>query len=107
MKELEGLLRRKTEHIKIYGHVLAPQSNYYRRHQMVRSFLWAQSNKEKNVVRQGLAQIVAQSFNRQAYTRRKTVQWERSWVRYRGIPDTKAGGIKGIYHGWRTNSLFF
>lgn len=55
--------------------------------------------------RQGLAQTVAQGFNRQAYTRRRTVQWERSWLRYRGIPDTKAykGNISWI---WRMKILF-
>lgn len=56
-----------------------------------------QLNKEKNIVqldRQGLARIVAQSFNRQAYTGRKIAQWERSWVKYRKFPNTKAGGDK-------------
>ena len=59
-----------------YGHVLALKLNYYCRHQMVQSFLWMQLNKEKNIVQldwQSLAQIVAQSFNRQAYTKSKIV----------------------------------
>ena len=62
VKDLDELLRRKTEQMSKYGHVLAPKSNYHCRHQMVQSFLWMQLNKEKNIVqldRQGLAQIVA------------------------------------------------
>lgn len=56
-----------------------------------------QLNKEKNIVqldRQRLARIFAQSFNRQAYIGRKIVQSERSWMRYRVIPSTMAGGHK-------------
>ena len=48
VKDLDELLRRKTEQMSKYGHVLAPKSNYHRRHQMVQSFLWKQLNKEKN-----------------------------------------------------------
>ena len=65
------MLRLKTEQMNKYGYTLAPRSNHYRRHQIIQSFLWMQLNKEKNIVqldRQGLARIVAQSFNRQAYT---------------------------------------
>lgn len=96
VKDLEELLRRKTEQINKHGHILAPKSNYYRRHQMVQSFLWMSLNKEKNIIRldrQGLALIVAQSFNRQTYTRRKFVKWGRSWVKYRVIP-SRLGVVK-------------
>ena len=61
---------------------------------MVQSFLWMLLNKEKGnpgLNRQNLAQIFANSFNRRAYTERKIVQWERSWVKHRKIPCTKAG----------------
>ena len=63
-----------------YGHVLAPKSTHFRRHQMVQSFLWMQLNKEKDNQhsdRQDLVHIVAQSFNKRAYTGRKIIQWER------------------------------
>ena len=56
-------------------------------------------NKEKDnpdLNRQCLAQIVANSFNRQAYTGRKIIHWERSWVKDRTIPGTKAGKHKHI-----------
>lgn len=44
--------------------------------------------------RQILARIVAQSLNRHAYTGRKIAQWERLWVKYQKIPNTKAGDNK-------------
>ena len=62
---------------------------------MIQSFLWMQMNKKKDnpgINRRGSAQIVAQSFNKRAYTGRKTVQWERLWVKDHIIPCTKAGG---------------
>ena len=97
--DLSELLHLKTIQIDKYGHVLDPKSNLYRRHQMVQSFLWMQLKKEKdnpNLDRQGLAQIVANSFNRRAYTGRKIIQWERSWVNNRTIPCTKAGKHRHI-----------
>ncbi len=66
---------------------------------MVQSFLWMKLNKKKDnpgLNRQGLAQIVANSFNRQAYTGRKIIQWERSWVENCTIPGTKAGRHKHV-----------
>ena len=95
--DLGKLLRLQTEQTTKYGHVLAPKSNHCRCHHMVQSFLWMQINKGKNTLdldRQGLARIVAQSFNKKAYTGRKIVEWERSWVKHRVIPNTKAGNNK-------------
>ena len=43
-----------------------------------------------------MTQIVANSFNRRAYTGRKIIQWERSWVKNRTIPSTKAENHKHI-----------
>ncbi len=66
---------------------------------MVQSFLWMKLNKKKDnpgLNRQDLAQIVANSFNRRAYTGRKIIQWERSWVKDRTIPGTKAGKYKHV-----------
>ena len=53
-----------------------------------------QLNKEKDnpgLDRQSLAQIVAQSLNRRAHTGRKIIQLERSRMKTRNIPCTKAG----------------
>lgn len=65
---------------------------------MIQSFLWMQlnSNEKDNpgLNRQELARIVAQSFNKRTYTGRKIVQWERSWMKHRVIPRTKARTIK-------------
>ena len=71
---LGELLRLKTNQIDRYGHVSDYKSNLYRRHQMVQSFLLKQLSKDKDnadLNQQGLAQIVVQSFNRQACTGRK------------------------------------
>ena len=95
--DLEELLRFKSQQRDKYGHELSHRSSYYRRHQMVRSFLWMQLNKEKDnpqCDRQALAQMVAQSFNKRKYTGRKVVQWERSWMKFRVIPTTEAGHKK-------------
>lgn len=66
---------------------------------MVQSFLWMKLGKKKDnpdLNQQSLARIVAQNFNRQAYTGRKIVQWEQLWVKSCVIPGTKAGTNK--YH---------
>ncbi len=57
--------------------------------------------------RQGLAQIVANSFNRRAYIRRKIIQWERSWVKDCTIPDTKAGKHKHVISLMKDEDLIF
>ena len=46
--DLGELLRLKIQQIDKYGYQLSLKSNYYRRHKMVRSFLWMQLNKEKD-----------------------------------------------------------
>ena len=38
--DLTELLRLKTKQMDTYEHVLDPKSKFYRRHQMVQSFLW-------------------------------------------------------------------
>lgn len=93
--DLGELLRLKTQQLNKYGHVLAPKSSYYSRHQMVRSFLWMQLSRKHQLNRQDLARLVAQSFNKGAYTGRKIVQWERSWVEHRLIPNATTGRNKG------------
>ena len=76
--DLGELLRLKTVQMDRYGHVLAHKSDLYLRHQMVQRFLWMQLNKKDNpgLNRQILAQNIAKSFNRRAYTGWKIVQWE-------------------------------
>ena len=46
--DLRELLRLKTQQIEKYGQELSPKLSYFCRHQMVRSFLWMQLNKEKD-----------------------------------------------------------
>ena len=96
---LSKLLRLKTVKMDKYGHVLDPKSNLYQRYQIVQSFLQIKLNKEKDnsvLNQQSLAQIVANSFNRRVYTRRKIVQQERSWVKDCKIPGSKAGKHKNV-----------
>ena len=93
-QDLGELLRLKTVQMDQYGHVLDHKSHLHLRHQMVQSFLWMQLNKEKDnpgLDRQSLARIVAHSFNRRAYTGRKVIHWECSWMKTQKIPCTKAG----------------
>ena len=99
LHNLSELLLLETVQMNKYMQVLDHKSNFYRRHQMVQSFLKMQFNKKKDnpgLNQQGLAQIVANSFNGRAYTRRKIIQWERSWVKNRRIPGTKAGMHKHV-----------
>jgi hypothetical protein len=93
LEDLERLLKLKTEQVKKYGHVLFPQGDFYRRHLMVRSFLWMQEQKDKlpKKDRRGIAEMVAASFNRRSWTGRKIVRWERHWMKNRTIPESKAG----------------
>lgn len=89
--------RLKTKQTDRYGHLSDSKSNIYRCHQMIQSFLWMQLSKEKDnpdLNRQGLARFLAQSFNRRAYTGRKIIHWERSCVKSRVIPGTKARSNK-------------
>ena len=94
---LSKLLRLNTKQMNRYEHVLDFKSNLYRHHQIVQSFLWMQLSKDKDnpgLNRQNLAQIVAQSFNRQEYTGWKIIHWKRSRVKSCVIADTKAGSNK-------------
>ncbi len=66
---------------------------------MVQSFLWMKLNKKEDnpgLNRQSSAQIIANSFNKRAYTGQKIIQWERSWVKDCTIPGTKVGKHKHI-----------
>ena len=95
--DLGKLLRLKTKQIDRYRYVLDLKSSFYRHHQMVKSFLWMQLSKKKDnqsLNQQSLARIVAQSFYRQVYTSRKIIHLERSWVKFRVIPGTKARSNK-------------
>ena len=92
LEDLQKLLNYKTLQIKKYGHVLFPQTDFHRRHCMVKSFLYLQQNdsylKES---RKLMASIVAATFNRHGHVARKLLRWEKSWIDSRNIPKTKAG----------------
>lgn len=96
-QDLEDLLRHTTKQTAKYKKTIPVNSDWYRRHQMVQTFLWLQENKETDnptLNRRDLACLAARSFCRRNYTGRKIVQWEKSWILYRTIPETKAGSHK-------------
>jgi len=99
LDDLIRLFKSKPEQIKKYGHILYPESDFDRRHRMVRSFLYRQKEKDENPQsspesRQEMAKEVAKDYNRRGYTGRKIVQWEKEWVQNRKIPESKAGKHK-------------
>ena len=108
--DLGKLLRLKPVQMDKYGHVLDHKSNLYWRHQTVQSFLWMQLNKEKDnpgLNRESLAQIVANSFNRWAYTGRKIIQWERCLVKHCTILGKKAGKYTYVESWMEDENLIF
>ena len=67
-----------------------------------------QLNKEKDypgLNQESLAQIVAQSFNRRAYTGRKIIQWDGNSKD--NLYVQRLASIHTLYHGWKTKTLFF
>lgn len=99
LNDLVHLLKSKPAQIKKYGHILYPESDFDRRHRMVRSFLYRQKEKDRSCGssserRREMATSVAKDYNRQGYTGRKIVKWEREWVQKRKIPESKAGKHK-------------
>jgi len=93
VEELEKLLKSTREQAKKYGRMLPATSDFYRRHLMVRSFLYLQQQKDKLQLsrRRDIAAIVAANFKRGINTGRKIIQWEREWMRHRRIPESRAG----------------
>ena len=93
IKDLETLLRLRTEQIRKYGHIIFPGSDLFRRHCMIRSFLYIQQQ-TTGKTRQQMADIVAATFNRRGHTGKKIVTWEKQWIRGRTIPESRAGKHK-------------
>ena len=89
LDDLNRLLKLVTEQEKKYGTRLSPHSNYYRRHVMVQQFLQSQLNSQPSPTRRTLSLNVAQAFGRSSPTARLIVQWEKSWVELREIPERK------------------
>jgi hypothetical protein len=92
-KALKRLIDFPTEQKKKYGYVLSQQRNFYRRHLMVLSFLWALEHRNDFPGmnrRRELAKMVAISYNKGSCIARRIVQWEKLWVECRTIPEKKA-----------------
>lgn len=93
LEDLEKLLRLKTEQIRKYGRILPPGSDFFRRHCMVKSFLYIQKQ-TTGKTRREMADVVATTFNRRRHTGKMIVKWERQWVKDRIIPESRAGKHK-------------
>lgn len=90
-RELKRLVDFPTEQRKKYGYILFHKGNFYRRHQMVLSFLWAQEHRNDfpELTRRGLAKMIAAGYNKGSVIARRIVQWEKSWIKCRTIPEKK------------------
>ena len=97
---LNRLLNFVTEQKKKYEYRLAPQSNFYQRHLMVKDFLAIQKRRTPGQTCRHLALSVAATFNRRQTTARNIIRWERSWVEKKKIPESLYGGW---YAEWMDN----
>ena len=94
LKDLEMLLNSKREQIRKYGRMLVHEGDFYRRHCMVRNFMYMQKERNESgrvQSRQKMAEMVAITFDRRQHTGRKIVTWERQWIEGGKIPESKAG----------------
>jgi hypothetical protein len=93
LEDLKQLLRLKREQMKKYGKLLTPRTDFHRRHLMVESFLMLQQQKHESedCGRKELSVMIANAYGRGAHSGGKIVQWERSWMEHRTIPESKAG----------------
>ena len=88
------LLNSKREQIRKYGRMLVHEGDFYRRHCIVRNFMYMQKERNESgrvQSRQKMAEMVAITFDRRQHTGRKIVTWERQWIEGGKIPESKAG----------------
>ena len=92
MEDLKRLVELPTEQKRKYGNALSESRNFYRRHLLVLNFLWIQQQRKNfpGLNRRRLAETVAASNKRGSKTARKIIQWEKSWVEQRTIPERKS-----------------
>lgn len=89
LKDLTRLLNLVTEQEKKYEYRLSPHSNFYRQHLMVQQFLQTQLKTQPSQTWRDLSLIVSCAFGRGYHTAQSIVQWEKSWVHTREIPERK------------------
>jgi len=95
LEDMQKLLRSKTAQVKRYGHLLFPETDFHRRHSMVRSFLYMQKQKENmSGGKRKIAEMVAATYNRRGHTAKKLLKWVKGWINDRTIPESKAGKHK-------------
>jgi hypothetical protein len=96
LRDLKRFLGLKKEQMRKYKKLLIPGKDFHRRHLMVASFLMLQQRKNEfqGCSRRELSAIVAKSYGKRTHSGLKIVQWERSWVEHRTIPESKAGKHK-------------
>ncbi len=89
LKDLTRLLELVTEQKKKYEGRLSPHSNFYRRHLMVQQFLQTQLKSQPSHIWRDLSLNVSRAFGQGYPTARNIIQWEKSWVEKREIPERK------------------
>lgn len=72
-----------------YGYRLLPQTNFFQRHVMVKSFLSIQKKSSSGQTRKELALAVAATFGKGKATAENIIKWEKSWVGFETIPARK------------------
>ena len=90
--DLKRLVEHSTEQTKKYGHELSKDSDFFKRHIMLLSFLWIRQKRENfpGVNLRDLARMVATNHNKGTGYARHLVIWEKSWTAHRVIPQRKS-----------------
>jgi hypothetical protein len=90
--DLKRLVELPTEQSKKYGYVLSKNSDFFKRHIMLLSFLWIRQKRENfpGVKLRELARMVATNHNKGTGYARNLVVWERSWTENRIIPQRQS-----------------
>lgn len=92
LADLKVLLAKKIDQEKKYGLSFDVHSNFYMRHIMVCQFLEMQLASHVVGSRCQRTLLVAQGFSKGYLLGGRIVQWERSWVQERMIPQRSQGG---------------
>lgn len=90
--DLKRLVELSTEQTKKYGYILSKNSDFFKRHTMLLSFLWVRQKRENfpGVKLGDLARMVATNYNKGTGYARNLIIWERSWTENRSIPQRKS-----------------
>lgn len=93
LSDLNHLLSHSSKQVEKYRQVFYPNTNFLWRHEMVLGLLCIQKRRAnyKGKTRHQLATIVANVDDWGESTAQSLIRWEKSWVKDRMIPESKAG----------------